>query len=215
MITRRVFIFNSLLFASGCSSINKDCSDINNYDNRLDCIYNQMFPSVAKGAVIGFVAGAVLGGAIAFATRNPAGAGMVAGGVIGGIAGGVIAYYNFSLKRSGNNPDRALSDIYQDVRSDTVKINEFNNVTREYANKINIDNGNDKNILLDILGKINAMSEQYNSTSAIYSETSSKIKNELRTMNVYIEKISDQLEINNRKLIELSNYINDIRYNHI
>jgi hypothetical protein len=80
-----------------------------------------MFGVVGRGALIGTLAGALLGGAVSFVlTRNPI-PGVVAGAIVGGVAGGIVAYYNFVTKRAQGNIPRALRDLGQDAMADGRK----------------------------------------------------------------------------------------------
>ncbi len=130
-ISRRSFLLSGLfvlgessLILHGCAPgrTSKECMELYSGEEQMECLYKQLFPTVARGVIVGAFAGAVLGGAVAFATGDSVSAGLAIGGIIGGVAGGVLAYYNFTLERANYDHNRAISDIYQDIRAEFNKL---------------------------------------------------------------------------------------------
>ncbi|MDR3631543.1 MAG: glycine zipper domain-containing protein [Desulfocapsaceae bacterium] len=187
--------------------------NLDNGEGQMECIYGQLFPAVARGVMLGSVAGAVLGGAVAFATRNPYRVGLMIGGITGGIAGGVIAYYNFTMDRANNDSKRALSDINQDIRSDSIKLSRMADASSQAFNELKVSIGNNSKLspqFVDKQQQLRLMTvENYQDVIKICKETVELHKDKVRDNS----KIEEELRnINNRLNINLE-YIKDINRN--
>lgn len=126
------FISTACIEIQGCegppSSIS--CNQILSPDQRIACLDQVMFGRVARGAAIGAIAGAVLGGAVAFAiTRGRSfgaiGMGILAGTMVGGVAGGLTAYLSALRERAGGRPDLMRENATAYLSDDTRHLDDL------------------------------------------------------------------------------------------
>lgn len=204
--SRRIFLVNSFLFFSGCARTTKECTELFDSNEKMECINKTMFPEVASGAMFGFAAGAVLGGVVAFSTGNPINGGLIVGGIIGGITGGALAYYKFVTDRSNNNLIRAIEDMRQDIKSNSNKIDRMLQASSDALSKIKtmIDTG---------MQSVKEQITRYQKTNESF------LKNQKDTIDVYnftarkltvgseLASINEKIDELNRKLNDLNGHI--------
>lgn len=145
---RRMFIALASVLFAGCSS-NKprtttECAVITDAAAQVECMQQIVFPQVVEGVAWGALAGAVLGGVVAFAlTRDPRKivVGFGVGGIVGGVAGGVVAYYKRKMELASNNVALAANEAYQDSVADERKLTRLVSAYERAADDVQNDVG--------------------------------------------------------------------------
>lgn len=102
------------------TSCSRSCSGL---WSTYDCQIGVVFPSQNR-IVRGAVAGAVLGGVIAFASGDVSILqGVLIGGVVGGLAASVQSYTGYRLARAGGSPRNAFREMEYDKEGDEDRLN--------------------------------------------------------------------------------------------
>lgn len=125
----------------GCATVPtpEECSLKGAPESQLTCLDQSLFEKdVGQNAMMGALAGAVLGGAVSFgmsrgrsASIGRIGLAMLEGGMVGGVAGGAIGYLKYLEDTSNNNLTRMQNENLAQIERDNEKFAIYAEASRE------------------------------------------------------------------------------------